>query len=140
METDKIRYYTDILLWLFVLHTSGVAIGLMFLPSEYLNLFGLLDYQGRFFQVQAGVFHLVMGLAYVLTIYYRDSAPSLVFFCVIAKSIAVVFLVTYYFFVEQSCIILISAFGDGFLGLTLLVLYGQYMRRDDRIKIKTVPR
>ena len=123
MEKSKTEFYFNSILWIFVLHTTGVAIGLFVLPSEYLTYFGLEGYQGRFFQTQAGVFHLVLGLAYLLALFYWEKASVLIFFAVVAKSIAVVFLVVYYLFLEPAWIILFSAVGDGILGMLLLIVY-----------------
>ena len=128
MKRSKTKFYFDSLLWIFVLHTTGVAIGLFVFPPEYLGIFGLDSYHGRFFQSQAGIFHLVFGVAYLLTLYQWEKAPALIFFVVVAKSIAIVFLVLYYFLFEPAWIILISAFGDGFLGITLLLLYTQLLQ------------
>jgi hypothetical protein len=111
------------LLWLFVIHTTCVAIGLIVLPGNYLIYFGLVGYQGRFFQVQAGVFHLVMGVAYLLAIYHGEKQPGLVYFAVIAKSMAFVFLLFYSIFMERSWIIILSGIGDGVMGLILLIIY-----------------
>ena len=66
MNVEKYHYYLRIILWIFVLHTTGVATGLCLLPTEYLVYFGFEGYQGHFFQTQAGVFHLVMAVAYLL--------------------------------------------------------------------------
>jgi hypothetical protein len=125
---SKSETYLEFVLWLFILHTTGVALGLILLPTEYLSLFGFENYQGNFFKVQAGVFHLVMGLAYLLALHYYRRIPALVFFSIIAKSMALVFLVIYYFFFENNWIILASGIADGALGLLLLILYSQFKR------------
>ena len=132
MEKSKTKFYFDSLLWLFVLHTTAVAFGLFIIPPDYLNLFGLEGYQGRFFQTQAGIFHLVLGVAYLLTLYHGEKAPVLIFFSVVAKSIAVVFLAIYYLFFESAWIILLSAFQDGLLGMTLLLLYGRLIKEKSK--------
>ena len=129
-DTVKTENYIKYLLWLFILHTTGVALSLIFLPTEYLTYFGFEDYQGNFFKVQAGVFHLVMGLGYLLTLHNYKQTPVLIFFCVLAKSMALVFLVFYYFLIESNWIVLASGFGDGAMGLILLILYGQFRRLD----------
>jgi hypothetical protein len=122
MDVEHYRYYLRGLLWLFVIHTTTVAIGLFVLPTEYLTYFGLDGYEGRFFQTQAGVFHLVMGVAYLLALFYGQEQKALIYFAIIAKSMAVVFLLIYFSLFEQSWIIIFSAFGDGFLGGMLYFL------------------
>lgn len=126
MDAEKYRSYLRGMLWLFVIHTTAVAIGLFILPTKYLIYFGLDGYQGRFFQTQAGVFHLVMGVAYLLALYHGEKQYCLIYFAVIAKSIAAVFLLLYYMFMEPSWILVFSALGDGVLGLMLLFLYKRF--------------
>ena len=132
MKEETARARLNFLLWIFVLHTLGVAIGLLVLPSEYLIYFGFQNYHGRFFQMQAGVFHLVMAVAYLLALYQGENAPGLIYFAVLAKSIAVFFLAFYYLFVEQIWMILLSALGDGFFGMLLLILYNQFLQSREK--------
>lgn len=127
MKVEKHRFYLKFLLWIFVLHTTGVAAGLCLLPTAYLVYFGFEGYQGHFFQAQAGIFHLVMGVAYLLALFYGEKSPALIFFAVFAKSMAAVFLMIYYFFFEQYWIFLFSALGDGMLGLSLLLIYTHFV-------------
>ncbi len=132
MKEKTARARLNFLLWIFVLHTLGVAIGLIVLSPEYLIYFGFQNFQCRFFQMQAGIFHLVMAVAYLLALYQGESAPGLIYFAVFAKSIAAVFLAFYYLFVEQIWMILLSALGDGFLGMLLLVLYNQFLQSREK--------
>jgi len=71
-----------------------------------------------------------MGVAYLLALYQWEKAPALIFFAVVAKSIAIVFLVLYYFIFESAWIIIFSAFGDGILGIVLLLLYTQHLKEN----------
>lgn len=131
MDAEKYRYYLRGILWLFVIHTTAVAVGLFLLPTEYLVCFGLEGYQGRFFQTQAGVFHLIMGVAYLLPLFHGEKQYWLIYFAIIAKSVAVVFLLLYYLLMEPSWIVIFSAFGDGVLGWILYHLYKRF--RDSQI-------
>ena len=123
MDSRYFRLFYKGLLWLFVAHTSCVAIGLFVLPGSYLPYFGFEDYQGRFFQMQAGVFHLVMGVAYLLAIYHGEREAWFVYFAVLAKSIAFLFLVIYFVLFEQIWMVIFSACADGGMGLLLLLIY-----------------
>ena len=129
MQTINYHFLFKWLLRIFILHTTCVAIGLFVIPSDYLAYFDLEGYHGRFFQIQAGLFHLVMGVAYFLALRHGEKEPWLVFFAVIAKSMALVFLLLYYIFMERSWIIIFSAFGDGAMGLLLLFVFRR-LRQD----------
>ena len=54
-----------IFLALVALHSFCVGLGLIIMPFEYFTFFGYEGYQGLFFKVQGGVFHIVMCGAYV---------------------------------------------------------------------------
>lgn len=115
-----------VLLWLYTIHSTLVALGLVFIPSKYLNIFGLINYQGSFFQTQAGVFHLVMAVAYALAAQKADPSCPLIWFIIIAKSMAFIFLLIYYLFFEQAWVIGVSALGDGLMAFILYYINKQY--------------
>lgn len=117
-----------IFLKLVALHSFVVGIGLILLPPVYLEYFGLYGYKSCFFQAQGGVFHLVMCMAYLITARYLDKSPGLIQFVIMAKCMAVIFLVTYYIFIESSWMIIASAFGDGTMALIVYILYVRYLK------------
>lgn len=123
MYPDISRNRVFILLWLMAIHSFFFALGLIFLPTKFLPFFGFLGYSGRFFQMQSGVFHIVMSVAYLLGAYQMDRSPGLIIFSIYAKTIATVFLVCVFIFSETSWMILLSAFGDGMMALLLFFFY-----------------
>ncbi len=114
------------MLWLMALHSFGVALGLIFLPTKLLLLFGFYGYSGRFFQIQAGVFHIVMAAAYLMAAYQIERSPGLIQFSIYAKTIAFIFLLTSFIFFTQGWMILLSALVDGLMALILFLLYRNY--------------
>ncbi len=116
-----------IFLKLVALHSFAVGIGLIFLPPVYLKYFGLNGYKASFFQAQGGVFHFVMCMAYLLTAKYLDKSPGMIHFVIMAKSLAVIFLLTYFVFFESSWMLIASAFGDGIMALIIYFLYKKYL-------------
>lgn len=125
-------YYRSLfrgLLWIFVVHTTLVALGLFLLPSQYLPFFGFQGYQGKFFQVQAGVFHLVMGVGYLLAIYHGEKEAWFVYFAVIGKSIAFFFLIIYFLFIEHIWVVIFSALTDAGMGVSLLLIYRRFKQK-----------
>ena len=117
--------YVFFTLWIFALHSFGVALGLILLPSEYLYLFGFEGYSGRFFQMQSGVFHIVMATAYLLAAYNIKKSPILINFAIYVKSIATIFLLTVFIF-SSGWMVLFSAIVDGIFAIVLYFLYKNY--------------
>ncbi len=115
-----------ILLWIFVVHSTVVALLLIFLPPDSLRYFGYAGYQGSFFQIQGGVFHLVMAVAYLIAAVKTDKAGLIIIFIIIAKSIATVFLLLYFFLSEHIWVLLPSAAGDGAMAILLFLFYRRY--------------
>ena len=118
-----------LLLVLLAVHSTGVAVALIALPPSALEFFGYSGYSGRFFQMQGGVFHLVMAVIYLLAALDLDKSDRLVFATITAKTIAFVFLCTYFLFVEPIVTVLLSGLGDGAMGLAVWILYKRHAAR-----------
>ncbi len=112
-------------LWICFVHSVAVGIALITIKSSQLCFFGLDPelYAGAFFRVQGGVFHIAVAVAYFLGATRLKSARLLVLFSGIIKSIAVVFLVTYWLSFDHAWIIIASAFGDAVLAGALFFGY-----------------
>ena len=115
-----------IFLKLTALHSFSVGLGLIFLPAEYLEFFGFANTSACFFQLQGGVFHLVMTIAYWLAAKYLEKSPGLIQFVITAKCMAFVFLIVYFFAIESSWMVIASAAGDGLMALIIFILYRHY--------------
>jgi hypothetical protein len=101
----------------------GVAIGLVFFPTDFFPKVGYHIVTEPFFKVQGGVFHLVMAVAYLLAASGPIQQKKMVLFSFTAKFIATVFLVVYYLAVDPILVILLSGAGDFTMGLILFFLY-----------------
>ncbi len=115
--------YLSIVLYIVALHSISVGIGLIFLPLPYLSFFGFERVCEKFFPVQGGVFHVVLSIAYYLSGKNPVKNQSLVIFSIIAKILAVIFLFAYYFIIKANWMILLSACGDGVMGIAIFYLY-----------------
>ena len=116
----------EIFLKLVALHSFAVGIGLIFLPAKYLEFFGFANTSACFFQLQGGVFHLVMTVAYWLAAKHLEKSPGMIHLVIIAKSMAFVFLLIYFFAKEQSWMVLVSAMGDGLMAAIIFTFFRQY--------------
>jgi hypothetical protein len=114
------------LLWILASHSLFIGVCLILLPESAMNFFGLESYGEKFFPVQGGVFHIVLGSCYALAAVGIDRFNGLVLFTILAKFIATIFLFTYYFSVKQAWVILISGMGDGIMGATVLLAFLSY--------------
>jgi hypothetical protein len=120
---NKYQKYLSIFLWLIGIHSFTVGIGLIFIPPSFLSNFGLVNYTESFFQAQGGVFHIVMSVAYVMAGLNLEKSVRLIQFIIAVKIIAFIFLIIYFLFVLSAWLILVSAIGDGLMGLIVLILY-----------------
>ncbi len=108
-----------LLLGAVALHSFMVGLGLIFVPPELMQRFGYGPFQERFFAVQAGVFHFVMVTMYALPGWRPERWEPLVELAIIAKSIAFLFLVIYYTFVDTIWVVLFSGLADGAMGVLI---------------------
>ena len=128
------RQWLRAILWVTCVHSALVGIGLILLPSPVLSVFGLRPFVEGFFPTQGGVFHIVMAIAYALAARSAGRNHSLLVFVISAKFIATGFPVAYYTIVTSAWILLLSAAGDGLLGLLILTAYrraGNDIDRED---------
>ena len=109
-----------IFLWLVALHTFCVAVGLMFLPLGYYGFFGFRGYEGEFFKIQAGVFHIVMCGAYVPAAINPERYRILILFSIFAKFTATLFLFSYSLFLDMVWMVLVSGIMDFLMGIILV--------------------
>ena len=125
-KAGLIRHRLQILLLLITLHSVLVGLGLIILPPQWMHFFGYDGYDGRFFQMQGGVFHVVIGLVYLLAGLNPDRFRNFTIFAIFAKGSATFFLITYYFFLEPVWLVLISGLSDGLMCGALFYLLKLY--------------
>jgi len=113
----------SVLLYLIALHSMLVGIALMAIPIEKLEYFGYHNYQGTFFKIQGGVFHIVMSGVYILAAINLKRNSLLVYLTLFAKFAATVFLFSYYFFVDPIWMVAASGAGDLVMGVMILWLF-----------------
>ena len=92
---QRMLQFMILFLWLVALHSFIVGVFLILFPPGLLNRFGF-EVTEKFFPTQAGVFHLVM---------------------------AAIFLFSYYFFVLDIGMVILSGAGDLLMGVILLILF-----------------
>lgn len=120
-----------LLKWFLVLvavHTFGVGVVLIVVGHPVMGVFGFPYLESRFFQMQGGVFHLLVPYVYYKASTDLHRYEYLIVFSVVIKATASVFLFSYYLFIEQIIMILISGFVDAGMGIIILLLYRKVKR------------
>lgn len=98
------------------------------MPASLMPFFGFEVSVENFFPVQGGVFHLVMATAYALAAIGMDRFGGLILITIVAKFMATVFLLIYYFAVDKVWTVLLSAVGDILMGMVILLVYLYYSK------------
>lgn len=115
-----------ITLWLVTLHSLFVGIAMILFPTDWIAYFDIIPSKHRFFIMQGGVFHLVMAVAYGMAASNVKGNSTLIKFAIAAKFIATFFLLSYFTFINQFGIILLSAIGDFCMGLVVVLFSRKY--------------
>ena len=115
-----------IFLCLIAIHSFIVGLGLIISPNEFFESLGYKTVTERFFPTQGGVFHVIMSICYLMAADKLEKSFDLLVFSIIVKLAATLFLIIYYAFVLSELIILLSAIGDGIMGLILWWLFSSY--------------
>lgn len=108
-------------LYLIAIHSLIVGMLLIVLGSEAMSFFGF-EKEKTFFQIQGGVFHIVMCVAYLIAALDVKANKGLILFVFAAKFIALLYLIIYYFMMEPIITLLLSAIIDGLMGLFVMIM------------------
>lgn len=107
------------LIVLIAAHSAVVGILLLFATDWGVALGGWGTVEPPFFARQAGVFHIVVALGYLLE-YFRYRGVGLL---LIAKTIAVLFLTTSMVLEPQPWVVPLSALGDGAMAFVVYLVH-----------------
>jgi hypothetical protein len=95
--------------WLVALHTLAIGCALFLVPDWALRFGGWQDVPAPFFPRQAGIFHFILGIAYLVEMErHRD-----VLLMVTAKTFAVVFLLGFFLASGAPWFVPLAGLGDG---------------------------
>lgn len=118
-------------LWLVALvvslHSLLLGFTVMAFPARFLALITWPYPERPFFPSQAGVFLMLLSLAYFLALKYR----GMVRFIIFSKVVAFAFLMFHFLFVGAPFIVFPTALLDGLMGATLWTLYHLTKRTGD---------
>jgi len=123
------KYHLPFLLSLISIHSFLVGVGLIIFQGELMEYIGFQFVHERFFQVQGGVFHIVLSICYILPVISYNNFKTLVIFSIIAKISATVFLFIYFLFFDSILCVLLSGFGDCTMAVLLLYVYHNSQKR-----------
>lgn len=119
--------------WLIFLHSFFVGLALILHPPGIMRLLGFHSIGEAFFPVQGGVFHILIGIFYLTVVLRVEGFRAVIYLSIITKSMAFVFLLYYYFFVDEIFIVLFSGIADGAMAVIIIVAYQSYNRQTVKI-------
>jgi CHASE2 domain-containing sensor protein len=128
MSSEKLL---RLLLYLISIHSIFVGLALIFTPGELFTYFGYQPVSERFFQIQGGVFHIVMSIAYYLAAKSINKDHNLIFLTIIVKISATIFLISYFIFIQQIWMVLISGIVDALMAIVVVIVFHQFKKDRD---------
>ena len=138
-ESDIMKLKLDILLriflWVMALHSFLVGIGLILVTNDIRILFGFKPSPEHFFQIQGGVFHIVMALGYTMPALSLKKFESMVIFSIFVKLCATLFLLLYFTFGSTNWLILFSGIIDFLMCIIAFILYKLFIKEQSRLKV-----
>jgi len=120
------------ILWLVAIHSICFGISLVILPIRFIEFFGF-HLTEKFFADQGGVFHLIVAVAYIWAALDLENSFKLIVLSCTAKFVATVFLLSYFFFVDQKWMVIFSGLADFLMGFAILVLYILYRKQVNKV-------
>jgi hypothetical protein len=125
LASARWRYGLKVLLYLFAIHSLIAGFLLIVLSNDGLAYFGF-PVSNRFFTTQSGVFHIVMAIGYIMAADVPEKSRLLINFIILAKLIAAIFLITYFFIIERIILVIIFGSGDFLMAVVLWTLYSRF--------------
>ena len=119
----------SLVFWLIFLHSFFVGLALIFHPPGLMGMFGFHSIGEAFFPVQGGVFHIIMGIFYLTVVLRAEGFKTVIYLSMITKSMAFVFLLYYYLFVDGIFVVLFSGIVDGVMAVIIILAYRSYNRQ-----------
>lgn len=119
----------SLLFWLIALHSFFVGLALIFHPPGLMQFLGYGTITEHFFPIQGGMFHILLSILYALVALRLDQLRYLIYFSIIVKSSAVIFLFSYYMIAHQILVVLISGMVDGAIAVAIIVANISYKKQ-----------
>jgi len=104
-------------------HSLFFGAFIYFFTNSFYKLFFSKLIENLFFMRQVGILLFLSGLFYLFPLVNLEKYKHLVLLTVFSKTAAVVFLLTNARFTSAPALIQLAAFGDGFMGVSLICCY-----------------
>lgn len=115
----RVRMLERWIVVLIAIHSAGVGLLLLLAPEWSAEFGGWDGVASQFFTRQAGVFHIVVALGYLLE-YFRTGGVT---FLVVTKSVALVFLTAAFLLGEHAWSVPFSAISDGLMAVVVAAVH-----------------
>jgi len=119
-KSDIFSLALSVLFFLIALHSFFIGCGLILHSSEVLIQLGFCPAEDTFFPFQGGVFHILLSLIYLAVVFRLEGYWSYIYLGIYFKSMAFLFLTSYYFLVNKTFIVLLSGIVDGIIAVIII--------------------
>ncbi|MBW2450532.1 MAG: hypothetical protein JRE92_08925 [Deltaproteobacteria bacterium] len=119
-------------LGLVAIHSFGMGVILIAQPTVLMEFAGFSPDCEHFFPAQAGVFHLLMFVVYLLGAIHIEKYHHFILFSIFVKAVATFFLIMYCFAAEFKWIVFLSGIGDLVMGVMIFWAFQNYLRSKKR--------
>lgn len=109
-----------LILFLVGIHSIMLGVAIFFFTTPFYQLFFSVDPDNVFFIKQAGIFLFLAGLFYLVPVWDLNRFKPIIYFVVISKIIAVLFLITHASLTPSPIMIYLAALGDGSMALIIM--------------------
>jgi len=116
------QFALRIVLLIASIHSVILGVAICFFTNSMFRFLGLKPLTELFYPQQNGVMLIIMGVAYGIAAIDLNKHKDMVFFTILSKGCAVVFLFYYALFKSAPLAIFGSGIGDGLYFLILLIL------------------
>jgi CHASE2 domain-containing sensor protein len=128
MSSEKLL---RLLLYMISIHSIFVGLALISTPGDMFAYFGYQPVSERFFTLQGGVFHIIMGIAYYLAAKSINKDHSLILLAIITKISATLFLFSYFLFIQKIWMVLVSGIVDALMAMVVIIVFHQFKKDKD---------
>jgi hypothetical protein len=127
-KKSKNLFWAALILFLVGMHSILLGLGIYFFTDIFYKVFFAASIENIFFVRQSGIFLFLQGLFYLYPLFNLKNLYNLTLVVIIAKIVAVYFLIANAQYTAAPEMIYLAAFFDALMGAGLTVVYVKFRR------------
>ena len=127
-KKSKNLFWAALILFLVGMHSILLGLAIYFFTDIFYKVFFAGNIENIFFVRQAGIFLFLQGLFYLYPLFNLKHLYNLILLVIVAKFVAVYFLIANAHFTTAPEMIYLAAFFDALMGAVLAAVYVQCRR------------